>query len=167
MKFFLNIIFMSIIVFPYHDTTAGEHNKQYEWSTSIGTNGLLLRNSLNDKHKLFYGVGYSVNKANFPRNKTTHQAMSLKIGHRYYITQASIKNFLDSSLSYTYFTGGENSDDPRDYDLNFLYGLEKFISNEFSLEGSVGLGIQYSEYSSGSAIGLSTPIAKIAINYYF
>ena len=168
MKLFLSIVFIISALFLNY-AYADDVDEKYNWSTSIGTSGLFLRNSLNDKHSLFYGISYSLYKSESKTDNFKDEYIDLEIGHRYYFDKSSIQTFLDSSISYAYNTG-DQVDKAKYYSLNVLYGLEHLITKNFSVEGAAGLAIRYTDYNNvydDTNIYLYAPAVRVAVNYYF
>ena len=167
MKFFLNIALINAIVFSCN-VYAEEESKQHDWATSVSTSGVFFRNEINTKHSIFYGVSYTISDSKRISNNITNHRIGVEIGHRYYLEKTSLHHFVDTSLAFIYYKD-DISNDNKSYHLNVMYGLEKYLNKEFSIEGAAGFTASY--YSDSSADYTSSHIAiptiKLAVNYYF
>lgn len=170
MKLFLWFtILINALVFS-HVAVSEENSEDKEWTTSIGLTGLFLRKAINENNGIFAGIRYSLYKYDGPTNTTdsTDQRLGVEIGHRYYFSKSDIYTFIDSSFSYDLSTSSQDGiDNNHYYGLNFKYGLEKFISDQFSIEGAAGVGLQYHDYKDSNSVAFYFPRIRVAVNYYF
>jgi len=166
MKLFLSIVLIINTLF-INSAYADDINKMPSWATSFSTRGLFFRNSLSDKHSLFYGIQYSLYNYKSQTSNDKDEYIDVEIGHRYYFKKSNIQSFVDSSVAYT-FTKGSRVNKTKYYSLNFLYGLEHFLVSNFSVEGAAGLALRYSDYGDKTnSTNVFGPVAKVAVNYYF
>jgi hypothetical protein len=161
-------LLIPVILSTFATPILGVEADKNEWATSIGTSGLFIRKSITSSSAIFLGANYSRTKFDSGSGfiGSTNQDLGIVVGFRTYLESADLNMFIDSSFDYTYL----KDDSPENGNvkgISFLYGIEKHISSNFSVEGSAG--IRYQTFSRGSfgADNITLPITKFSINYYF
>lgn len=73
---------------------------------------------------------------------------------------------MDSSFQYVNIDQ-EGLNDITIYRLKLMYGIENYLTENVSIEGSTGIHIEFIDNDSSDATSLFVPVAKISINYRF
>ena len=159
---------LPIILVPFITPSYAEEPVKNEWATSIGTFGLSVRKSISSDSALFLGANYGLSKhdSGYGFSGSTNHRLGIEVGYRSYLMKTDIHRFFDSSFNYTYFKD-DNSVNANSRRIAFMYGLEKYISDEFSVEGSAGISIQSYQSSLYGSDHIDLLIAKLAVNYYY
>ena len=165
MRHTIRLFVLAISVFLIKPSFSAETDNK-KWATSIATNGVYLRKPISNDSAIFLGARYYFYNSDFGSSDSTHHSIGLTIGYRLYLKNTEIRKFFESSLSYSRFTN-QDSSDYSNTSISFAYGLEKFISPDFSVEGSAGIGFQYSDQDTYNSRTITIPAVKLAINYYF
>jgi hypothetical protein len=138
-----------------------------EWAASIGTGGVSIRNSISSNSDLFFGARFYYSKYdNGPVSSSDHY-LGFDAGYRNYLDKSDIRKFIEGSLSYTHMGVQYYPHDQES--IRLMYGLESFVSADFSIEGSAGIGFYYynGDDHYADTYRVSVPIIKLAVNYYF
>lgn len=149
-----------------HAAQAGDK----EWALNIGSGGLLAKKSLSDSGALVFGANYSSGDYRNNSGETLkYFDILLELGYRKYLGGTEIKHFVNGSVAYAHpsSSGNISSSDPVFTGLLVGYGLEKHLSDSFSIEGSADVRISHTEADSYKDTHLSFFNTRLAINYYF
>lgn len=161
-----------ILAFAVMTPVQADESGERVWVAGVGSDGLMLRRNLSDDGALLLGVYYS--GSDFSADVGTGKSLYLRIeaGYRKYMDNDDLRSFLDTSVMYAHpsssTTGNVYSgEDPVYTGLIVAYGLEKHLSEAFSIEGSIGVRVTHIEDSSSKQTAVSAPISHVAVNYYF
>jgi len=166
MKSIYRVVFVIITILICNLANATEKENSFEWAASISNSDFKIRKSLNEKNELLFGFSYiaQIYKDDY-RDYTRHNIGAL-IGFRRYFSKREYNYFAGTDLIGQQFI--EDGDiGSRIYSLRMMYGIEKYFSDRFSVEGSVGISAVLRNQDNISLNDVVIPVTNIAINYYF
>lgn len=170
MKYLLtiNLIILQVI---FNCVEASESSKT---GFSIDdSRSITIRHITENNHAFDIGVRFG--KSHYEYNEDFHidsTTAQLVLGYRKYINKEKIDHFYGANVI-LYYADREDSDnlngDVRSAQLEFIYGLEYFITDNISIEGRAGIGISYYDYSNNDTTSRSftIPITGVGVNYYW
>ncbi len=162
-----------ILVFTLAVPVQAEESGVKVWAASVGSNGLLLRRNLSDDSALLFGIYYSGSDWSSEIASSKDSYLSVEAGYRKYLGADELRDFIDGSVMYAHPSSTQSGNisnlggDPVYTGLMVTYGLEKNLSESFTIEGSVGVRVTHSEDSFSKQTNVSFPISRVAVNYYF
>ena len=139
-----------------------EYGNEYSKVASIGGNGVTIRNT---DSNWFYGANYYLSEveSDYNGSDTSHE-LSAIVGHRVYLNNKGIRSFVDGAVNVAH----EISDRGHNYyRVSTVYGVESFISDEVSIEGSVGAALSHYDGEGYNSTSLSGPFGRFSMSYYF
>lgn len=137
---------------------------------------LIFRFVSQNNHSAEIGVRFGVGHYGSGTSSSVHADSSnvqLVLGYRKYNRNEKIDHFYGASLalSYTGRDGNQtyNNSDSRRASLSGLYGMEYMVTENISIEGRVGIRVNYNDYTDGTnrSRSYTVPETGIAINYYW
>jgi len=139
-----------------------ENGSEYSKVVSIGGNGVTIRDM---DSNWFYGANYSLSEDDFDSNgsDTTHD-LSVIIGHRVYLNNKGMRSFIDGAVNVSHKISDR---DYTYYRVSTVYGIESFISDEVSIEGSVGVALSHYDGKGYNSTSLTGPFGRFSMSYYF
>ncbi len=160
MNYFLTLIVVSSISFC--GFSQAENGSEYSKVVSVGGNGVTVRDT---ESNWFYGAGYSLseNDSDYSGSETSHDVFAI-VGHRVYLNNKDIRSFVDGTFSLSHnFSDSERTS----YRVSSVYGIERFISDEVSVEASIGVALNHYDSGSYKSTSLSGPLGRFSMSYYF
>lgn len=149
--------------------TADESNSG--WMASVTNDRFVLRKLVSERGAAFVGVRASFYDSSYDSGswmKTTD--VLLEAGYRRYLGSSEVKHSIDSSMFYVHPKTSSNyivSDDPVIVGVELMYGVEKSLSQRFSVEGAAGIRVDRMETSMSKHTGLVVPVTRVGISYHF
>jgi hypothetical protein len=139
-----------------------ENGREYSSVVSVGGNGVTIRDT---DSNWFYGANYSLseNKSDFNGSDTSHD-LSAIVGHRVYLNNKEIRSFVDGAISISH---NMSDSDYTSYRVSTEYGIERFISDEVSIEAAVGVALKHFDGDTYSSTTLTGPLGRFSMSYYF
>jgi len=143
--------------------------------------GFSIKKTLGDTNQLLAGFNLSQgqyqNQSTFNGTTTNTNsignAYSMQVGIRHFLTKEKLSNFVQLSIVGSYVTNSSSgiSTSYKSFSILPGYGVEYFIAPNFSIEGTVGLGLHYSsgDYSDNNSTSknIQLPFVGTAITYYW
>jgi hypothetical protein len=116
-----------------------------------------------DEYKTEYSSGVGLSDESGGRT-----SIPVTLGYRNYLSSNGVREFLDGAITYSHPSTSTGSREDSVYtSMELAYGWEKSLSDSFTIEGVIGLGVSHSESSSLKSTSFSIPTTKIVLNYYF
>ncbi len=135
------------------------------WSVGFSNTGIQFKNLKKNESGMFFGGSYFYTNSD-GNVSDLNSVFGVEAGYRAYTEIADTNKFIDSSIEYISINNDTTSD--RDiYNLNLRYGVEKYIGEDISVEGSAGVRITAEDYNGGNSTSVFFPAARVSINYRF
>ncbi len=160
MNYFSTLII--VVSVSFCGASQAENGSEYSEVVSIGGNGVTIRDT---ESNWFYGANYSLSEddSDYSGSDTSHY-LSAVVGHRVYLNNKKVRSFVDGvvNISHQFSDSDYNS-----YQVSTVYGIETFISDEVSIEGSVGVSLRHFDGEGYNSTSLSGPFGRFSMSYYF
>lgn len=138
------------------------NGSEYSKVASIGGNGVTIRDT---ESNWFYGANYALskNESDYSDSETSHH-LSAVVGHRIYLDNKKVRRFVDGVVNISH---GFSDSDYNSYRVSAVYGIETFIFDEVSIEGSVGVSLDHFDSEGYNTTSFTGPFGRLAMSYYF
>jgi len=160
MNYFSTLII--VVSVSFCGVSQAENGSEYSKVVSIGGNGVTIRDT---ESNWFYGANYSLSedKSDFNGSDTSHD-LSAIVGHRVYLNNKETRSFVDGAISISH---NISDSDYTSYRVSTVYGIERFISDEVSIEASVGVALSHFDGETYNSTRLTGPFGRFSMSYYF
>jgi hypothetical protein len=157
------------------NASANESEKN-EWALSIASSDLLIRKQISEDGALIFGVAFSTGESSLSSSSSSkfkHSSIPVQVGYRNYFRGGNgVEQFMDGVVSYVHPSTTVDdpavfSNDPVIVSLRLAYGVEKFLSDTFSIEASAGVSVVRLENSDYVDTSFSLPSVRLAVTSYF
>jgi hypothetical protein len=175
MRKLVETLMLGLILLSVLNASASEAENK-EWALSIGagaSSDLLIRKQLSEDGALIFGVAFSTGESSLSSSKFKHSSIPVQVGYRNYFRGGNgVEQFMDGIVSYvhpstTVDDPAVSSNDPVFVSLRLAYGVEKFLSDTFSIEASAGVYVGRLENSDAVDTSYSLPSVRLAVTSYF
>lgn len=165
------ILLASALLLSFSSSYAADEGSN-EWVASIGNTGLLIRKPISEHGAIFVGINLTFGDSSYDSGDwIKYRDIFVEAGYRRYLGDNNLKFFIDGSVAYAHPSESSStnisSSSPVFTGFMLAYGVEKYLSNSFSVEGSAGIRIGHTENDTSKHTSISLPAARLAVNYHF